>query len=182
MVYFARNPLGYKNLLTWSQADRIYIRTIELTKTLHPIKDSRLIDQMVSSARSGKRNIEEGFKRATTAEYIKFLGFAIASLAELRGDYEECERLRQFPPTDCTELLTLLRGEDVMLGRQIMSLERKMDADGTRPAGEKWQAVRRRENDYNKFILDSIRASGCVRLPNGQVVKKEDVKPGEEKG
>lgn len=47
---------------------------------------------MDDSARSVQRNIEEGFKRATTKEYIEFLGFSRASLEELKGDFEELKR------------------------------------------------------------------------------------------
>ncbi len=52
MTYFARDPLGYKKLLTWRQADEIYQKTEAITAGFHPIRDSRLIEQMVSSARS----------------------------------------------------------------------------------------------------------------------------------
>ena len=38
------------------------------------------------SARSSKQNIVEGWKRAKTGEYYEFLGFAIASNAELEED------------------------------------------------------------------------------------------------
>ena len=176
MVYFARDPLGYKKLLTWQQADRIYMRTIEICKTFHHIRDSRLIDQMVSSARSGKRNIEEGFKRATTAEYIKFLGYSIASLAELRGDYEECGRLSTIPRETYVELEALLRGEDIMLGRQIRALERKMDVEGTRPHKERFQQATRRLVGEDKILEDMMRLSGLVRLPDGRVVNKDEGK------
>jgi four helix bundle protein len=182
MVYFARNPIGYKNLLTWQQSDRIYMRTIEICKTFHHIRDSRLIDQMVSSARSVKRNIEEGFKRATTAEYIQFLGYSAGSLAELRGDFEDCSRLRTLSPAVFLEMETLLRGEDIMLGRQIRSLERKMDVEGTRPQKERFQSASRRVVDHEKILYDILSVNGLVRLPDGRVVKKDDGSKGDNKG
>lgn len=46
---------------------------------------------MDDSARSQKRNIEEGWKRPTTSEYLEFLGFAQASLEELKGDIRDAK-------------------------------------------------------------------------------------------
>ena len=46
---------------------------------------------MDDEARSVKRNIEEGWKRPTTAEYLQFLGYSQASLEELRGDVRDCK-------------------------------------------------------------------------------------------
>jgi len=48
--------------------------------------EHRLVAQMDDCARSTKRNIEEGFKRPTTSEYLTFLGYSQASLEELKGD------------------------------------------------------------------------------------------------
>lgn len=41
---------------------------------------------MDRSARSGKQNIVEGWKRNTTKEYYDFLGFSIGAIAELEED------------------------------------------------------------------------------------------------
>lgn len=88
-----RNPLGYKNLRTWQQANEILELTEEFVATLpkhHPKtgqKMSDVSDHMLRSARSVIRNIEEGFKRITTKEYVSFLGFSSGSLEELLGDF-----------------------------------------------------------------------------------------------
>jgi four helix bundle protein len=169
MVYFARDPLGYKKLLTWQQADRIYQRTIEITKEFHPIKDSRLIDQMVSSARSGKRNIEEGFKRATTEEYIKFLGFSIASLAELRGDYEDCLLQGKITQEVAKEMEALLRGEDTMLGRQIQALERKMEQEYGVSSQERARRALRMASKEPDIMDQFLKEHGLIRDEKGIV-------------
>lgn len=39
---------------------------------------------MDDEARSVKRNIEEGWKRSTTSEFLQFLGYSQGSLEELR--------------------------------------------------------------------------------------------------
>lgn len=51
------------------------------TKTMYD-----LADQMDRSARSGKQNIVEGWRRNTTREYYDFLGFSIGAIAELEED------------------------------------------------------------------------------------------------
>jgi four helix bundle protein len=93
MVYQPKNPQGYKNLLTWKQAGEIYHKTKDFTRDhLDTLRDRRLIAHMNDSARSIQRNIEEGYKRATTKEYVEFLGFSRGSLEELKGDFEELKR------------------------------------------------------------------------------------------
>lgn len=54
------------------------------TKTLLSLKD-----QMDRSGRSGTKNIIEGWKRNTTSEYFRFLGYAIGSIEELKDDYAD---------------------------------------------------------------------------------------------
>ncbi|HCP09066.1 MAG TPA: hypothetical protein DIT25_04710, partial [Candidatus Moranbacteria bacterium] len=48
-----------------------------------------LADQMDRSARSGKQNIVEGWKRNSTKEYYDFLGFSIGAIAELEEDCDD---------------------------------------------------------------------------------------------
>jgi len=59
-----------------------------LTPTLK--SEHRLAAQLDDAARSVKRNIEEGFKRPTTKEYLIFLGYSQASLEEVKGDIRDC--------------------------------------------------------------------------------------------
>lgn len=79
---------NYKDTITYKQATEAYELTKEFTKKyLHPIKDSRLIDHMNSSARSYKQNQAEGALRNSVKALIEFLGFARASGEELLEDY-----------------------------------------------------------------------------------------------
>ena len=59
-------------------------------------KGDRTIDQMVQAARSGKQNIVEGSKAATTSKEmeIKLTNVARASLEELLEDYRDFLRVR----------------------------------------------------------------------------------------
>ena len=87
MIKPPRNSYGYRELLVYKKAEELQLSLAEfvsrfpLSKTL-----SSLSDQMERSARSTKQNIIEGWKRNSTNEYYQFLGFAIASNAELEAD------------------------------------------------------------------------------------------------
>lgn len=93
-----RNPLGYRSLRTWQQANEIFELTEKFSATL-PVKHPQtgqyltdLKDQMIRSGRSVVRNIEEGYSRISTKEYISFLGFSLGSLEELIGDLKYCQK------------------------------------------------------------------------------------------
>ncbi len=84
-----QDPKGYQYLAVWQNAALLRVLIRKFTLTL-PLKESRLKAQMDDSARSVKRNIEEGWKRATTKEYLDFLGFSQGSLEEVYGDVNDC--------------------------------------------------------------------------------------------
>lgn len=78
---------GYKKLLVYKKADELQTEAPLLTALFPPFKTLlALSDQMVRSARSTKQNVVEGWKRNSTAEYYTFLGYSIASNAELEED------------------------------------------------------------------------------------------------
>jgi four helix bundle protein len=80
----------YRKTKTYLQAEEIYKFTKRFgEKFLHQIKDARLIDQMVSSARSVKQNLVEGATRNSVKDYIRFIGFSRASGEELLEDYRD---------------------------------------------------------------------------------------------
>ena len=92
------DPKGCQYLAAWQNAAllRVLVRKFTLTLPLKPTLkgkplEYRLKSQMDDAARSVKRNIEEGWKRPTTSEYLQFLGYSQASLEELRGDIRDCK-------------------------------------------------------------------------------------------
>jgi len=193
-IYQQRNPLGFKNLLTWQQSDEIYQRAKIIVLKL-PKKYFRLINHLIDSARSIKRNIEEGFKRATTSEYIEFLGFSRGSLEELHGDLIDLEKDIEGNPKgfkgitkgEIGELIRLCRGEDKMLESQIKGLEKRRESMGYKTSREHEQLLKQRavegKQREEKFLRDIQRESNLVRLINGQFISKEEynrrVKSGE---
>ncbi len=89
-------PRGdYHTLLSFQKAEVIYDITFRFAhKCL--AKSDRTIDQMIQSARSGKKNILEGSKAGLTSKEteIKLTNVARASLEELLDDYFDYLRAR----------------------------------------------------------------------------------------
>ena len=91
-------PRGdYHNLLSFQKAEVVYDLTFRFAHK-YLSRGDRTIDQMIQSARSGKKNILEGSKAAPTSKEmeIKLTGVARASLEELLDDYEDYLRARDF--------------------------------------------------------------------------------------
>ena len=82
------DPEGYKYLVPWSNAVLLRFFVRRFTESL-PKSEYRRKSQVDDAARSVVRNIEEGFKRTTTGEYLQFVGYSQGSLEEVRGDIRE---------------------------------------------------------------------------------------------
>ena len=87
MIKPLRNTYGYRNLLVYKKAEELQLALADFVSHFpHSKTLSALSDQMERSARSTKQNIIEGWKRNSTNEYYQFLGYAVASNAELEAD------------------------------------------------------------------------------------------------
>jgi four helix bundle suffix protein len=89
-------PRGdYQTLLCFRKAEVVYDITFRFAHKFLATGD-RTIDQMIQSARSGKKNILEGSKAATTSKEteLKLTNVARASLEELLDDYKDYLRAR----------------------------------------------------------------------------------------
>ena len=81
---------GYRNLEAYKLTEIIYDGTVAFCKRFID-QYSRMTDQMVQAARSGKQNIVEGSMVAATSRRSELLliGVARGSLEELINDYED---------------------------------------------------------------------------------------------
>ena len=86
---------NYAPLLSFQKAEIIYDITFRFAHKFLA-KGDRTIDQMIQSARSGKKNILEGSRAAVTSKEteIKLTNVARASLEELLDDYRDYLRAR----------------------------------------------------------------------------------------
>ena len=90
-------PRGdYQTLLSFHKAEVVYDLTFRFAHK-HLARSDRTIDQMIQSARSGKKNILEGSKAARTSKEteIKLTNVGRASLEELLDDYKDYLRVRE---------------------------------------------------------------------------------------
>ena len=89
-------PRGdYQTLLSFQKAEVVYDITFRFAHK-YLGRGDRTVDQMIQSARSGKQNILEGSKAATTSKEteIKLTNVGRASLEELLADYRDYLRVR----------------------------------------------------------------------------------------
>jgi four helix bundle suffix protein len=95
-------PRGdYRTLLSFQKAEVVYDITFRFVHAFLERGD-RTVDQMLQSARSGKKNICEGSKAGRTSKEmeLKLTGVARASLEELLDDYLDFLRVRDLPIWD----------------------------------------------------------------------------------
>ena len=95
-------PRGdYRTLHSFQKAEVIYDLTFRFAHK-HLSKGDRTVDQMIQSARSGKKNILEGSKAALTSKEteIKLTNVGRASLEELLDDYRDYLRARDLKMWD----------------------------------------------------------------------------------
>jgi four helix bundle suffix protein len=87
---------NYAELLSFHKAEVVYDITFRFAHKYLSRGDCT-VDQMIQSARSGKKNILEGSKAAPTSKEteIKLTGVARASLEELLDDYKDYLRVRE---------------------------------------------------------------------------------------
>ena len=90
-------PRGdYQTLHSFHKAEVVYDITFRFAHKFLS-KGDRTVDQMIQSARSGKKNILEGSKAALTSKEteIKLTNVARSSLEELLDDYRDYLRVRE---------------------------------------------------------------------------------------
>ena len=84
-----QSPRGYRFLVQWTNAVLLRILIRKLTKSF-PRSEYRTKTQLDDAARSVVSNLEEGYKRPTTSEYLNFIGYSQGSLEEVHGDINKC--------------------------------------------------------------------------------------------
>ena len=100
------HPEGYKFLAPWTNAVLLRFLIRKFTETL-PRSEYRSKTQLDDAGRSVVSNIEEGYKRPSTKEYLSFLGFSQGSLEEIKGLVKQVYQdgfLKSKPGSSLTDL------------------------------------------------------------------------------
>jgi four helix bundle suffix protein len=90
---------GYRNLRSFQVTEIISDGTVSFCARFLDARRTRLVDQMVQAARSGRQNIAEGSRASGTSSQteLRLVGVARASLDELLLDYEDYLRQHGLP-------------------------------------------------------------------------------------
>lgn len=126
-------PNGYIFLVAWSNACLLRVLMTKWFKwyrgiyKINPKLLDRLEAQTLDALRSTIANIEEGFARPTTIEYLTFLGYTQASLIESKGDGQRMAQdglLPRRPESKLADLGIDLADWHLALKKSIVSSKR----------------------------------------------------------
>ena len=115
----------YTELIVWQKAMLVAEQVYSLTKKLPKEELYVLSDQMRRCAVSIPSNIAEGQERNSTADFLRFIGIAQGSRAELETQVILCKRIGYLERTDTEECLRLLNEVGKMLNAIIGRLSNK---------------------------------------------------------
>ena len=89
MVEVFMQPLvrTFKDLVVWQKAFQLCVSVYRVTKDFPVHERYGLTAELRKTARSVAYNIAEGHRRRSTADYLRFLDFAAASVAELETQF-----------------------------------------------------------------------------------------------
>jgi four helix bundle protein len=118
----ATPPYRFRKLYAWQRAMELAVEADALADRLSALGRFALADQMRRAATSVPANIAEGNGRAHRGEYLRFLGIAKASLAELETLLELAQRRRLLPEDSLAVAFDLASQTGRLLLRLIQSL------------------------------------------------------------
>jgi four helix bundle protein len=125
----------YKKLVVWQNAQELRRLIYEVTADF-PKSEFKRIAQMRDAARSVKQNIQEGRKRVSELEFLRFLDIVRASLAELYGDVEDCREDLLLSEDLFQKLQTLIRKTDFLFHRLMLAVSKTKKAGKAQKAGK----------------------------------------------
>jgi four helix bundle protein len=117
----------FKDLLVWQKAIDLSVEVYRLTRSFPGQERYGLTAETRKTSRSVPYNIAEGHKRGSTAEYIRFLGIAAGSAAELETQLLLAGRLGYLKGNTAETVLALHAEVERMLDSLIRSLKAKID-------------------------------------------------------
>ena len=117
----------FKDLLVWQKAIDVSVEVYHLTRSFPSQERYGLTAETRKTSCSVPTNIAEGHKRGSTAEYIRFLGIAAGSAAELETQLLLAGRLGYLKGNRAETVLALHAEVERMLDSLIRSLKAKID-------------------------------------------------------
>ena len=173
----SNTPNGHIFLVAWSNASLLRIFVRRFTDLL-PKSEYRLKSQFDDNTRSVVANIEEGFARPTTSEYLNFLGYSRASLIEGKGDAQRSLQdgfLKPVPGSSLKDLEIDLSDWHEALKRSVIS--KPMEVKGNYRNLEEAKGKRQRPVKSYKFLyppVDNLKAEDLTYEVFIELINKTD--------
>ena len=90
----------FEEIGAWQRADELRLAVQHVCERVSWQRDAKLLDQVTDAARSGPRNIAEGFARWKHRDFARFVRIAKASEVELLNHFKEAFRSRHISKTE----------------------------------------------------------------------------------
>jgi four helix bundle protein len=116
----------FKDLLVWQRAFGLCLMVLRSTNLLPLEERFGLAAELRKTVRSVVYNIAEGHRRRSTADYLRFLDIAVASLAELETQLLLARSLQYLDEPSSEALLAHLQELERMLSAFMRSLRRRL--------------------------------------------------------
>jgi len=114
----------YRELVVWQRAMQLVEDTYKATRDFPREERYGLCSQLQRSAISIPSNIAEGHERRSTAEFLRFMAFALGSIAEVETQVLLAQRLNYLPEAGTARLLD----QADQLGRMMRAMHRTLRA------------------------------------------------------
>ena len=95
----------FRHLRVWSDSVELCVDLYEVTADFGPDERFGLISQIRRAAVSIASNIAEGASRSSSADFARFIGYAVASASEVESQLEISTRLALLSPDHAKELI-----------------------------------------------------------------------------
>ena len=100
----------YSELFAWQAGEKFKLEVYRIVRSsTAATSDFRYRNQIFDAAGSVPANIAEGFARFSPGDFMRFLDYAVASLAEAELRLHDGIQLNYFPPSTCTDAFRLAR-------------------------------------------------------------------------
>jgi four helix bundle protein len=116
-----------ENLECWRHAKNLAIDMYQVSSNGNLNKDFSMRDQLRKSAISVASQIAHGRERGTSADFIKFLGAAKASAAELKTQLVISREIGYLSEADYLDLEDKINRISAMIGGLIRSIRKRLE-------------------------------------------------------
>ena len=116
---------NFRKLRVWQAAKDLAVDTHRVTARMRGVGRSSLRDQLARSSMSVHNNIVEGSAHQSPREFVRFLGYALASVTEAEGELQLPRDLGMINEADFTRLL----GQIVDVRKMLHGLIKRISED-----------------------------------------------------